>query len=178
MSEKVARRYAQALLEVSGESRKMAAVHRDLNVIAGALEHSSDLARFLANPVIPSQKCQDVLKDLFLGKIDALTCKFLLFLAEKRRLDHLRTICTVFDSLYAETRGVMKTRWTTSVELAEADTQAIAQHLKTKFQKDIEIEHNVDEAIWGGIKIQTGDTVHDYSLAAQLAKFKQAFINV
>ena len=71
----------------------------------------------------------------------------------------------------------MKTRWTTSADIPEADTHAITQYLKAKFQKDIESQHEVDENLLGGIKIQIGDVVYDYSLQAQLKKFKQAIMN-
>ena len=177
MSEKVAQRYAQAIFESGRESQKLAVVHRDLKLIGQTLEQSRDLAEFLDNPVIPSEKRQSVLKDIFHGKIDALTYKFLLFLESKLRLNQLGTICVVFDRLYADARGVMKTRWTTSTDISEADTHAITQYLKTKFQKDIESRHEVDENLLGGIKIQIGDAVYDYSLQAQLKKFKQAIMN-
>ena len=177
MSEKVAQRYAQAIFEASQESQKLAVVHRDLELIGQTLEQSRDLAEFLDNPVIPPEKRQSVLKDIFHGKIDALTYKFLLFLESKLRLNQLGTICVVFDRLYADARGILKTRWTTSTDISGADTHAITQYLKAKFQKDIESRHEVDENLLGGIKIQIGDAVYDYSLQAQLKKFKQAIMN-
>ena len=106
MSEKVAQRYAQAIFESGRESQKLAVVHRDLKLIGQTLEQSRDLAEFLDNPVIPSRKRQSVVKDIFHGRIDALTYKFLLFLESKLRLNQLGTICVVFDRLYADARGL------------------------------------------------------------------------
>lgn len=177
MSQRIAQRYAQALFEVSRESRKLDITHRDLKMIDQTLAQSRDLARFLENPIIPSEKRQAVLKEIFHGKIDALTYRFILFLETKRRLRHLKFLCACWERLYAEARGILKTQWTTSTDLTENDIHAVTHYLKTKFQKDIESQRKVDERLLGGIKIQIGDTVYDYSLKAQLKKFQQAVIN-
>lgn len=178
MQEKVAQRYAQTLFETGKGSNQLPVLQRDLKLIAEILEQSPELERFLNNPVIPAQKRQSVLQEIFSGKIDAVTFKFLLFLANKRRLAYLKTICLLFERLYDDAQGILKTQWTTSVALSEAESNMVRDFLKKKFKKEIQVEHKVDANVLGGIKIQIGDTIHDYTIQAQLKKFKHNLIGV
>lgn len=178
MQEKVAQRYAQTLFETAKDSNQLPVIHGDLKLIAGVLEQSPDLEHFLNNPVISAQKRQSVLQEIFSGKVDALTFKFLLFLANKRRLGYLKMTCILFDRLYNDTQGILKTLWTTSVALSETEINTIRDFLKKKFKKEIQVEHKVDASVLGGIKIQIGDTIHDYTIQAQLKKFQHNLIGV
>ncbi len=174
MSYIIAQRYAQALFDIARERSKLEIVHRDLEKIGHLLAQSSDLKDFLRDPVIPPQKFQTILKDIFHGKVDELSYKFLLFLQVKRRLPQLPSICAIFNDIYEETKNVLRTKWTSSVDLSQRDMHILTGHLKAKFNKEIVAELKVDPRIGGGIKIQIKDTIYDYTIAAQLKKFQQS----
>ena len=173
MSRPLARRYARALFEVCREHHNLEPVHRDLEKIKQLLDESNELVRFLDNPVIPPAKRESILKEVFYGKIEAVTYRFLLFLETKRRSAHLGAICEAFDHLYAHARGIVKTRWTTGSELSPHDIHSMTEHLKKKLGLGIEAERKIEPGLLGGIKISVGDLIYDYTLRAQLRKFKQ-----
>lgn len=177
MSYRIAQRYAQALFDLSQERSKLTAVHHDLQEISGLVNRSADLKHFLADPVIATEKSQAVLQEIFHGKIDALTFKFLLFLGQKNRLGHLPSICAIFSDLYEHAKGILRTKWTSSVELSAKDVHDTTSYLKGKFNKDIVAKHEIDPGALGGIKIQVGDTVYDYTLRTQLKKFQETVRN-
>ncbi len=172
----IAQRYAQALFDMSQEHARLPVVYHDLQKINDLIGRSIDLKRFLNNPVIPAEKAQLVLKDIFHGKVDALTYKFLLFLQAKGRLRHLQAICAVFSDIYEETKHILRTKWTSSTDLSAKDVQGITDYLKTKFAKEIVVEQEVDPGILGGIKIRAGDTVYDYTLQSQLKRFQKTIM--
>ncbi|OGX27311.1 MAG: ATP synthase F1 subunit delta [Omnitrophica WOR_2 bacterium RIFCSPHIGHO2_01_FULL_52_10] len=177
MSAAIAQRYAQALFDAGEELSKVETLHHDLQKINQLIGQSDDLAGFLRNPVVPAEKRQAILKDIFHGKIDTLTYKFILFLEAKRRLAHLKSICSLFDRLRARARGILRAKWSSSVELSPHDVHALTDYLKSKFDsKEVEASRDVDPGILGGIKIQVDDTVYDYTLQAQLKKFKHAVV--
>lgn len=177
MSAAIVQRYAQALFEVGEELSKIEVLHHDFQKIGHLIEQSSDLADFFKNPVVTVEKRQAILKDIFYGKIDALTYKFVLFLEAKKRLAHLKSICSFFDRLHARRRGTVKAKWSSSVELSPHDVHALTEYLKSKFDsKEVEASRHVDPNMLGGIKIQVGDTIYDYTLQAQLKKFKHAVV--
>lgn len=177
MSCRIAQRYAQALFDLSQERSKLAAVHHDLQEISDLVNRSADLKHFLADPVIATEKSQAVLQEIFHGKIDALTFDFLLFLGQKSRLGHLPSICTIFNGLYEQAKGILRIKWTSSVELSTKDVDDLSGYLKKKFNKDVIAEQQVDPGSLGGIKVQAGDTVYDYTLRTQLKKFLETVRN-
>ena len=177
MSAAIAQRYAQALFDMGEELSKIETLHHDLQKINQLIGQSDDLAGFLRNPVVPAEKRQAILKDIFHGKIDTLTYKFILFLEAKRRLAHLKSICSLFDRLRARARGILRAQWSSSVELSPHDVHALTDYLKSKFDsREVEAGRHVDPGMLGGIKIQVDDTVYDYTLQAQLKKFKHAVV--
>ena len=52
----------------------------------------------------------------------------------------------------------------------------ISKHLKSRLNKNIEPTVLNDPSLLGGIKIQEGDTIYDYSLRTQLEQFKKNLI--
>ena len=177
MSHRIAQRYAQALFDLSQERSKLAAVHHDLQEISDLVNRSADLKHFLADPVIATEKSRAVLQEIFHGKIDALTFDFMLFLGQKNRLGHLPSICVIFGGLYEQAKGILRTKWTSSVELSTKDVDDLSGYLKKKFNKDVIAEQQVDPGSLGGIKVQAGDTVYDYTLRTQLKKFRETVRN-
>ncbi|MBI3617542.1 MAG: ATP synthase F1 subunit delta [Candidatus Omnitrophica bacterium] len=177
MSYRIAQRYAQALFDLSQERSNLTAVHHDLRKISDLVNRSADLKHFLADPVIAMEKSQAVLQEMFHGKIDALTFKFLLFLGQKNRLGHLPSICAIFSDLYEHAKGILRTKWTSSVELSAKDVDDLSGYLKKKFNKDVIAEQQVDPGSLGGIKVQAGDTVYDYTLRTQLKRFRETVRN-
>ena len=177
MSYMITQRYAQALFDLSQERAKLTAVAHDLQEIRDLVNRCADLKHFLADPVLAAKKSQAVLQEMFHGKIDALTFKFLLFLTEKKRLGHLPSICAIFIGLSEQAKGILRTKWTSSVELSTKDIDDLSGYLKKKFNKDVIAEGQVDPGSLGGIKIQIGDTVYDYTLRTQLKKFQETVRN-
>lgn len=177
MSAAIAQRYAQAFFDVGEELSNIETLHHDLQKINHLVDQSNDLASFLKNPVVPGEKRRAILKDIFYGKVDALTYKFILFLEAKGRLAYLKSICPVFDRLRAGARGILRAKWNSSAELSPHDVHALTDYLKSEFDsKEVEVSRHVDPGILGGIKIQVGDTIYDYTLQAQLKKFKHAVV--
>lgn len=190
MTYSVSQRYAQALFDLSREAGKpglpvrqarlpdgqIETVRRDLQTIGQLIGASADFASFLSSPVIPSRRRREILEHMFKGNLDALTHRFLFFLESKNRLSLIEDICVVFERLYREFKGIVKVNIVSSISLDEHQVQSISSHLKSKFNKEIEPSLQVEPAMLGGVKIQKGDTVHDYSFQAQLEQFRKQVI--
>ena len=63
------------------------------------------------------------------------------------------------------------------MELSTKDVDDLSGYLKKKFNKDVIAEQEVDPGSLGGIKVQIGDTVYDYTLRTQLKKFQETVRN-
>ena len=173
-----AKRYAQALFNLSEEKSDLEAVHRDLQALAEVIKGSEEFRLFLSAPVIPAHKREEVLKNIFEKKVAPLTVEFLLFLEKKRRLNLLDEIIGAFHELYRNAKDILPVDISSSVPLTAAQINTITHHLKLKMRKDVEPQVHVDPAMLGGIKIKIGYVVHDYSFSHQLEKFKKSLMTV
>ena len=101
----LAGRYAAALFELAGDQKAVDAVRADLASLRKAMESSADLKRLVKSPVFSAEDHAKVLLAI-LEKMgaNALTLKFLLLLASKRRLSPLAGIIKSYESLVAKSR--------------------------------------------------------------------------
>jgi len=176
MSYSIAKRYAQALFDLSIKTNESETVSHDLLKIEKLINESDEFATFLHNPVIPLETRQTILDDILKNKVEPLSRRFILFLNVKNRLDLLGDVCQVFEKLYLELNEILRVKITSSTALDDGQVGEISKHLKSRLQKNIEPTVINDPSILGGIKIQDGDTIYDYSLSTQLEQFKKNLI--
>ena len=102
----LAGRYANALFELARDQKAIDAVSADLASLRRALETSPDLSRLVRSPVFSAADHAKALKAI-LDKMGAnpLTAKFVLLLAQKRRLFALTGIIAAYEHLVAKSRG-------------------------------------------------------------------------
>lgn len=178
MSHIISKRYAKALFLFSKQRNNSNDVASDLTSLLNVLETSAEFNQFLSNPTIPLEKQLSILKILFHDKISTQTEEFLFFLARKKRLYSLKEILTDFLKLYQADRNILEVKVTSRSALDKLQLSAVTQHLKLKLRKEIEPICFVDPEMIGGIKVQIGDEVLDYSIRAQLNRFKESLIHV
>jgi len=172
-----AKRYTKAVFQFSLEQNKIDTVYQDFIDMARLMEESAEFNRFIANPIIPSEKRKAVFKSIFEGKLHGITTHFLLFLDSKNRLNLLKEIPALFEEYYLKHKGIVKAKLISSVSLNTSQVSSISHHLKLKLRKEIEPIEEVDESLIGGIKIQVDDQIYDHSIQTQLKKFKAALIS-
>ncbi|HEY1876462.1 MAG TPA: F0F1 ATP synthase subunit delta, partial [Rhizomicrobium sp.] len=102
----LAERYAHALFELARDGGLVDVVSADLASLRRAMETSIDLRRLVRSPVFSAEDQAKALKAL-LEKMGAtaLTSKFVLLLAQKRRLRVLTQIILAYEHLIAASRG-------------------------------------------------------------------------
>lgn len=176
MTYSIAKRYTQALFELSQEQNTSEQVRRDLKKINVLIDDSEELLEFLCNPVIAFNLRQGIIEKIFKNQTDAPTYQFISFLNSKNRLNVLRDICQIFESLSLNATGVSKVIVTSIMTLNTGQLQDISKQLEFRLKKKIEPQLVLDPSLLGGIKIQHGDTICDYSLRTQLEQFRKNLI--
>jgi F-type H+-transporting ATPase subunit delta len=89
----MAGRYATALFELALEEKKLDAVAADLDRFRAMLDESADLVRLVRSPVFGAEEQEKALAAVLdKAKIEGLARKFLLLVAQKRRLFAVREI--------------------------------------------------------------------------------------
>jgi F-type H+-transporting ATPase subunit delta len=95
---------------------------------------------------------------------------YLSVLAEYGRLALLPEITAQFRDLRAEAEKRLRVRVVSAVALDDTQSSRLQQALARRFERDIELENEIDPRVIGGAVIYAGDEVIDGSLRGRLQK--------
>ena len=171
----LAGRYATALFELAMEEREVDAVSRDLAALKALLTDSRDLKRLVGAPVFSAEQ-QRIGMEAVLRRIEAtpLTMRFVLTLANKRRLFALSEIICSFESMLGRQRGEVQAEVSTARELTDAETSELKNVLKTKLGREARLSQKVDPTLLGGLVVKVGSRMIDSSLRTKLQGLRAA----
>ena len=166
---KVAEPYAEALLELAKSNGSLKETTNDMNIVTQFLANSSDLKKFLGNPLITKDAKKNVVKDIFGEQIDGSTLKFLLLLVDRGRIEVLDSIAQKFLELSYKQDSIEIAKITSSIQLSADQQQSIAEKLKAiTGAKQIKLALKVDPQLIGGFTIEIGSKLIDTSIRGQL----------
>ena len=171
----LAGRYANALFELARDQKAIDAVSADLASLRRALETSPDLARLVRSPVFSAADHAKALKAI-LDKMGAnpLTAKFVLLLAQKRRLFVLTQIIAAYERLVARARGETEAEVTAARALSEGEITELKSVLKSKLGKEPRLHAKIDPTLLGGLVVKVGSRMIDSSLRTKLDGLRAA----
>lgn len=171
----LAGRYALALFELAKDAKAVDTVSGDLAALRRALETSPDLARLVKSPVFSAADQAKALKTI-LEKMGAgaLTIKFVLLLAKKRRLSALTGAIKGFESQVAKSRGETEAEITSARALAAGEIDELKAVLKSRLGKEPRLHTKVDPSLLGGLVVKVGSRMIDSSLRTKLDGLRSA----
>jgi len=166
---KVAVPYAEALLDLAKSNDSLKETTNDMNIVSQFLANSSDLKKFLGNPLVTKAAKKNVVKDILGEQIDGSTLKFLLLLVERGRIESLESIAQKFLELSFKQESIEIAKITSSIQLSAQQQKEIAEKLKViTGAKQIKLALKVDPALIGGFTIEIGSKMIDTSIRGQL----------
>lgn len=169
-------RYARALHDLALGEAVLDAVGADLARIRTELAGSAELRAFMGNYQYPAARRLQTLEALFSTRVHPLVWRFLRFLESKRRMGVLDDICAQFKELEERRQGVVRGRLTSAFALSPDEVKAIAQGAGLRIRKQLVLETEENPELLGGCRLQVGDKVFDFSLAARLRMIRQTMM--
>lgn len=173
----VANRYAQSLMDLATEQKKVDAVRADMKLLASVCGENREFAVFLSSPIIKTDKKLSILNELFKGKIDDLTLAFLGLAAKKHRESIFLEIAQSFDELYRQNKNIFSAVVTTASGLDATTRAKMLDLVKAQLKGEVELIEKVNPATIGGFILRMGDQQIDRSVARQLSTLKKDLIN-
>jgi len=173
---RVARRYAQALLETAGSMQAVEEVARDLESVAAVLNTSRDLRLLAGSPVVRPARKEAIFRELFGKRVGKGTMEFLAFVIARQREAHLAEIAEQFALLRDAKAGVVGVDVASAVALTAPQEEELTRALGRATGKTVRLRLSVDPSIRGGLLVRVGDTVLDASIRRQLELLKARFI--
>ena len=180
----VARPYAHAVFEVAQENDALTEISESL-AAAKALLEDGQVVAFLAAPTLSNAERLEFLQGLFaeaIGKDSVFAggsqhgTNFFRLLLENGRVVALPEIADPFEALKAKVENSVDAVITSAAPLSEAQQQAMADSLKERLGRDVNVTTEIDENLIGGAVIRDGDVVIDGSLRARLDGLANALI--
>jgi F-type H+-transporting ATPase subunit delta len=168
---KVAEPYAEALLDLAKSNDSLKETTNDMNIVSQFLANSSDLKKFLGNPLITRDAKKNVVNDILSDQISGGTLNFLLLLVDRSRIELLDNITQKFLELSYKQESIEIAKITSSIQLSANQQKDIAEKLKViTGAKQIKLALKVDPQLIGGFTIEIGSKMIDTSIRGQLAQ--------
>lgn len=174
----IATRYARALFQLAEEETKLDAVKDDVQLLKTVLDQSSELRKFLVNPLVTRDEAEKAMSSVLNAvKATELTRKFLILLAQQRRLPVLPQALDSYLHMLAQSRGEITVQVTSAKTLGEAQLGVLNAALTKATGKEVHIKTRENPDIIGGVQVRVGSKMLDYSIAGKLDRLRQTLTN-
>jgi F-type H+-transporting ATPase subunit delta len=170
-------RYAKALYQLAEEERIQDAVRIDMETMLSCINESEEFLFLLESPLIKSKEKVRIMDEIFQGKLQGLTSKFIHLLFNQRREGHLADICRNFAQQYKQKLGIKEAVITTAQSLSSDQKAQIINYINNIFKLKIELTEKQNPSIIGGFVLRVEDQQIDASISTQLKKIKRELIN-
>ncbi len=164
----LAKRYADALLQVAAGRGELDAVLSDLKLASSAYDSSDDLKKFMDHPAVSVNDKKAAVKEIFENKILVDSLNFLYVLVEKNKFSLIDTILYCYEEGMDVVRNILKVDVISAVEIDEDLKDALKVKLESKFQKSVKFEYKVNPEIIAGVILKIKDKTIDGSMAHKL----------
>src|SRR5579864_1671545 len=158
----VARRYAQALLELGVEQKDLDRLVDELGRFADTWETSAELRNAVENPLVAHAAKQAVVNELVdrLGATPTVR-HALLLLVDRRRTKALPYVARMLRELADARKGMTRAEVTTAVPMADAYYARLQAQLERMTGKRVVLDRRTDASLIAGVITRIGDRIID-----------------
>lgn len=175
----LAGRYVAALFDLADEQKALDQVAGDLTALRGLIDESADLRRLMGSPLYGrDQQVKAMGAVLAKAGVSDLTRKFVLVVAQNRRLFALRGMIEGFLAELARRRGEITAKVTVARPLTAEQEKRLEETLRGAVGGKVRIDTKIDESLIGGLIVQVGSRMVDGSLKTKLQKLQNAMKGV
>ena len=165
----IARPYAEAVFGLARETDTLD-LWSDMLDLLSAVVRSPQIAGLIDNPKLSRERLQALMLEIGGGRLNEQGENLLKVLAQNDRLPLLPEIAQLYEKLKRERQGVLQVQVLSAYAVSKAQEKALAEALKARLQREIEISAEKDASLIGGVVIRAGDLVIDGSVRGRLRK--------
>ena len=170
-------RYATALVDIAGESKKIDSVEQDLRDLSAMIAASADLQTLIKSPLISRKEQQEAVQAIAKkAKFQDITANFLSLLAQNRRLDIVEAIANAVHEMMSKRRGEVNAKVQSAFKLSPAQEKALRESLEKAVGKAVAVQVEVDKDLIGGMVVTMGSQMIDDSVKRKLERLKIAMM--
>ncbi|AZA89604.1 ATP synthase F1 subunit delta [Chryseobacterium tructae] len=175
LTSKVAKRYAQGLLDFTNESGQTAAVFSEMKDVVKIMIESKDLNKFFLTPYIDAKKKIEVANEIFKG-LSASSQNLIRLVIKHGRENQLKNIAQEFINKVEDINGVQRVTLTTATQLSKENIDQILRSTNlVNANSNFDLKVNINQDILGGYILRVGDQQVDASVKTKLNQVKKDF---
>ena len=168
MAKLVANRYASALFETGIDLDKIKLFNDELNFVGKIFGGEEKLFQILHHPKIKESEKRDLIDSLFKDRLSEEMINFLYILIDKRREGYILQIVEEYTKMFNEHEDIIKVIAVTAVAMEDKAKGKLAEVLKDKLKKTIELTNEIDKKLIGGVLLKIEDKLIDGTVKGQL----------
>ncbi len=175
LTSKVAKRYAQGLLDFTQQEGNTDAIFAEMGDIVKTIGNSKELINFFNSPIIDVKKKAAAAGEIFKG-LSPVSQNFVQLVIKQGREAQLQNIAQEFINKVEDIKGVQRVTVTTASQLSQENINSIlsSSHLIGDDSK-FDITTNINPDILGGYILRVGDQQIDASVRTKLSQLKKEF---
>lgn len=172
-------RYAKALMEYAQEKSVEDRLYKEFSTLSDSFRSHPALRDALDNPVIPVEEKVKLLSIAANGAKEPSDAflRFINLVLEHRRESYMQFIGLMYLELYRKLRHIGVGKLITAVPVNKATEERIRSAAASVLHSKMELKTVVDPSIEGGFIFDINDFRLDASIATQLKRVKQQFID-
>ncbi len=175
VTSKVAKRYAQGLLNFTQESGKTSMVFSEMKDLVNTIEKSKDLQNFFSSPIIDIKKKVSVAGEIF-KSFSPVSQNLITLVIKHGREGQLQNIGQEFVNKVEDMNGVQRITLTTATPLSEENIQNILKSTNlVNHNNQFDVKSIINPDILGGYILRVGDQQVDASVQSKLSRLKKEF---
>lgn len=174
LTSKVAKRYAQGLLDFTQESGNTESVFNEMKDIVKIMSLSKDLNQFFSTPIIDARKKEAIALEIF-KDFSPVAKNIIRLIIKQGREAQLKNIAQEFINKVEDIKGTQRISLTSASKLSEQNIQKIIADSKMVNVSNYDLETIIKPDILGGYILRVGDQQIDASVKTQLNNIKKEF---
>ena len=173
--QRIAYRYAKALIELAEEQKALTHVWEDMKLVAAVCKENYAFRLMLNNPVITHDKKLKILTALFGKSAHKITISYIQIITRKNRERFLESTAVEFNRLYNIKKGIEEASVTTTFELDESLRDEFQKVVKDITGNEVILNEKVDKELLGGFVLKIQDRQIDESVRSKLRELEFKF---
>ncbi len=175
--EPVARRYAQAMMDIGVEHNSYEKLRDQLDELAAIYTQSKPFRTALLNPSISLEERHAIVRAIAQKRgWDQMVINFALLLLDNDRFRVMPQIASAFGRMADQRAGNVRARLTSAVALDDAQRAHIKRALGEITGKNVLLEADIDESLLGGAVTRIGSMVYDGSVKSQIERLRDSIL--
>ncbi|WP_312825086.1 ATP synthase F1 subunit delta [Epilithonimonas sp.] len=174
LTSKVAKRYAQGLLDFTQESGNTETVFSEMKDIVKIMTSSKELNHFVNTPIIDARKKEAIALEIF-KDFSPVAKNIIRLVIKQGREGQLKNIAQEFINKVEDIKGTQRITLVSATALSQDNINKIIADSKMVNVSNYDLETIIKPEILGGYILRIGDQQIDASVRTKLGNIKKEF---